>query len=116
MMKRFLAGVLLVAGVGALAQTTNKVPDTYAVRLLRLRLDQESLKNRIYALSQQYSGLSQAISHDDEEIASVKKEALDAAKKGDDWDIDINKMEFVAKAPSAPAPKPLAPAKPGRGE
>lgn len=104
-MKRFMLIVLLTTALAAMAQTdVNKVPDQYAARMWKLRYDQQGLQNQMLQLQQQYMNLQQQIAHDETEIAGVKKEALDAAKKDDTWDIDLAKMEFIAKPKPAPAP------------
>ena len=107
-MKRALLIGFLVVAATAFAQTdVNKVPDQFAVRLLKLKLDEAGLTNQETLLRAQYDQLTQTYQHDEGEIASITKEALTASKKDDTWTIDYNKMEYVAKpAPPASAVPP----------
>lgn len=82
------------------ADDPNKVPDQYAVRILKIQRDEATLQNQMLQLQQQFTADQTALTHDEAEITDVKQEALKAAKKDDTWDVDVNALTFI------PRPKP----------
>jgi multidrug resistance efflux pump len=108
-MKRAILIGFFVVAVTAFAQPDdlNKVPDQFAVRLLKLKLDEAGLNNQMAQLQAQANQIVQTIQHDEGEVASITKEALLASKKDDTWTIDYAKMEYIA-APPPPAPPAAA--------
>lgn len=117
MKKSYIAGavVFVLATIGLLADSGNqKVPSDIGVRIRNIQLDvsrkQADATNQYIAWltspqGKQYDADQQTIQHDQGELNSLKTEALTTAKlDAKDYDVDVEKLEFVAK-PKAPEAK-----------
>jgi hypothetical protein len=100
-------GGLWVAGVYG-ADPNQKVPDAMALRLRNVQVDLLQTNGSLIQLQAQYNQLAgplqSTIQHDNHELDLLKAEALATAQLDPDkFDVNLEKMEFVAKPP-APAP------------
>jgi hypothetical protein len=88
----------------AAAPAGQKVPDDIGIRIKNNQLDAARLQNQMMQLSQQYQADQQAVEHGTQELASLKREALEKAKLDPATnDVDVEKLVFIAKpAPSKP--------------
>lgn len=92
-----------LAAIGVWADAP-KVPAEIGVRIRNVQLDQARIQSQILQLQNQYQAMQQTLQHDAGELDSLKKEALASAKLDSTWDVDLDKLEFVAK-PKAPEAK-----------
>lgn len=93
----------------AASPSGEKIPDDMELRMKNNLLDQARLQNQLLQLAQQYQVSQQAIQHDQQEMESMKGEALDKAKLDRaTHDVDPEKGVFTSKSVS---PKPAEPAK-----
>lgn len=78
-----------------------KVPDEIALRIRNNQLDQARIQNQMAQMAQQYQADQQAIQHDQQEMVSLKHEALNKANKDvEKWDVDEDKLVYIAKPPA----------------
>jgi hypothetical protein len=78
---------------------TNKIPDAGAVRILKLQRDMDNLSMQGQNLQQQLKALNETWTHDAKELEDVKLDVIKTAGRATaDWDIDVNKLEFVTRA------------------
>lgn len=83
-----------------------KIPDDIGLRIRNNQLDQARIQNQMAQMAQQYQADQAAITHDQQEMVSLKHEALNKANKDvDKWDVDEEKLVYI---PKPPAPKPEA--------
>ncbi len=95
--KMFFA-VFILAATAVAADAPSKVPAEIGVRIRNVQLDQSRIQTQIMQLQQQYTADQQTLQHDTDELASLQKEALTAAKLDPAaYGVDLEKLEFVAK-------------------
>jgi hypothetical protein len=83
-----------------------KVPAEIGVRIRNVQLDISRIQNQVLQLQTQYNADQATLTHDQGEMDSLKKEALAAAKLDPaGWNVDEEKLEFVAKPKPAAAPE-----------
>jgi hypothetical protein len=98
------AGLFIWAAVASLIAADTKVPADIGVRIRNVQLDVSRIQTQLLQLQQQYQTDQTTLQHDQGELDDLKKEALTAQHlDAKDWDVDTEKLEFVAK------PKPAAP-------
>jgi hypothetical protein len=86
------------------APAGQKVPDDIGIRIKNNQLDAARLQNQMMQLSQQYQADQQAVEHGTQELASLKREALEKAKLDPATnDVDVEKLVFISK-PVPPKP------------
>ena len=96
---------LLAGGILTLAADTPKVPEPIAVEILKAENDQLRQANQMQNLAAQYKAASEASNADEAKLQSLKADAYKAAGvSADDYDLNFQTLEFVAK-PKAPAAK-----------
>jgi uncharacterized protein YciW len=84
-----------------------KVPDEIALRIRNNQLDQARLQNQMAQMAQQYQVNQQAIVHDQQEMVSLKHEALSKANKDvNKWDVDEEHLVYIAKPSEKKEEKP----------
>jgi len=77
-----------------------KVPDEVGVKIRDVQLDETKLENQLLQLSQQYQADQKKIENDEKRLVELKAEALKAANleaESDQWDVDIDKLQIMAK-------------------
>lgn len=82
-----------------------KIPDDIGVRIRNVQLDQSHLQTQLLQLAQQYQADQQAIQHDNDELNSLKAEALKSASLDPATnDVDVERLQFITK-PGPPKPE-----------
>lgn len=104
MKKYAYLAVIFMLAASLYAADVTKLPSDIGVRIRNIQLDQARLQNTVAQLQQQYASIQQSLIHDQQELDSLKTEALGAAKLDATWDVDLDKLEFVAKPKPTPAP------------
>jgi hypothetical protein len=102
-----LAAALITMDLWVLraAENSNKVPAEIGVRIRNVQLDISRVQTQNLQLQQQYLTNNNTLQHDQGELDDLKKEALTAAHQDPaTTDVDVEKLEFVAK-PKAPEAK-----------
>jgi hypothetical protein len=103
---KYFAVMFLIGAALYAQESANKVPDSFAVRLLKVQKDQITLQAEIQALTQRYQADTQTLQHDNDELDQIKSDAIKSTGRDPKTtDIDLDKLEFIAKA----APPPAAP-------
>lgn len=100
-MKKYvvLLPVVALAVLSLMAADANQpVPADIGVRIRTVMLDQARVQGQIYQLQAQYNTDNQTIQHDEQELNSLKQEALTTAKLDPTkYDVDAEKLIFVLK-------------------
>ena len=104
-MSKYLIVAFVFAAVSLMAADANQpVPSDIGVRIRTVMLDQARKQTEIVQLNAQYQADQQVIQHDEQELNSLKQEALATAKLDPaKYDVDAEKLIFITK--SEPAKK-----------
>lgn len=98
-MKKFnyVVAFLVLSGV-VVAADTPKVSPEISVRIRNIQHDQDKISSQMLTMQIQYQQMQASFTHDAGELDTIKKEALSDAKLDPEkFDLDLEKLQFVAK-------------------